>query len=70
MLNFKTIGKLHIKYDAVPKDDGYDDSLDCTFTLNNDTGDFEIEDFYRCCRNFAAAMGFTEETINNWFGEY
>ena len=29
-----------------------------------------IEDFYYFCKEFAAAMGFAEKTINEWFGEY
>ena len=29
-----------------------------------------IEDYYLICKQFAAAMGFAEQTINEWFGEY
>lgn len=29
-----------------------------------------IEDYYYYCREFAAAMGFAEKTIDEWFGEY
>ena len=40
---------------------------------NSASGDSDevisIEDFYYYCRNFAAALGFGERTINEWFGE-
>ena len=29
-----------------------------------------MEDYYCLCRQFAAAMGFSETTIDEWFGEY
>lgn len=29
-----------------------------------------IETYYTMCKEFAAAMGFAEKTINEWFGEY
>lgn len=36
----------------------------------NESGDIiSIEDYYYFCRRFAAAAGWTEETINDWFGE-
>ena len=28
-----------------------------------------IEQYYYMCKNFASAMGFGEQTINEWFGE-
>ena len=30
----------------------------------------DIETYYTMCKEFAAAMGFAEKTINEWFGEY
>lgn len=30
----------------------------------------DIETYYIMCREFAAAMGFGEKTIDEWFGEY
>lgn len=29
-----------------------------------------IENYFQMCKQFAAAMGFPEKTINEWFGEY
>lgn len=29
----------------------------------------DIEMFYCFCKEFAATMGFAEQTINEWFGE-
>lgn len=29
-----------------------------------------IEDYYYRCKEFAAALGFAEQTINEWFGNY
>lgn len=29
-----------------------------------------IETYYGMCKEFAAAMGFCESTIEEWFGEY
>ena len=29
----------------------------------------DIEMYYYFCKEFAAAMGFAEKTINEWFGE-
>lgn len=28
-----------------------------------------METYYYMCKEFAAAMGFSEKTINEWFGE-
>lgn len=29
-----------------------------------------IDDFYYRCKEFAAAMGFAQKTIEEWFGNY
>lgn len=29
-----------------------------------------IETYYIYCKQFAATMGFSEKTINEWFGDY
>ena len=29
-----------------------------------------IETYYTMCKEFAAAMGFSEKTITEWFGDY
>ena len=30
----------------------------------------DIETYYTICKEFAAAMGFCEKTIEEWFGNY
>lgn len=30
----------------------------------------DIETFYLICKEFAAAMGYCEKTINEWFGDF
>ena len=30
----------------------------------------DIETYYTMCKEFAAAMGFAESTIEEWFGSY
>lgn len=30
----------------------------------------DIETYYTYCKEFAAAMGFCEKTIDEWFGSY
>lgn len=54
------------------RDTEYNESVDCTFSLYGDIeGEaLNIEDYWRYCRCFAAAMGFSEETINDWFGNH
>ncbi len=40
------------------------------FGLKEGAGVITMEDYYYYCREFAAAMGFAEKTINEWFGDY
>ena len=52
----------------------YNDSVDCTYALYG-TGDemdevMSIEKYWCLCRYFAAAMGFSEKSIEEWFGSY
>lgn len=52
----------------------YNDSVDCTFELYG-TGDeieeiMSIEKYWCLCRYFAAVMGYSEKTIEDWFGSY
>lgn len=35
----------------------------------NDGQILDMERYYYLCKEFAAAMGFGEKTINEWFGE-
>lgn len=39
------------------------------FGLKNGAGVITLEDYYCYCKEFAAAMGFTEQNIEEWFGE-
>lgn len=36
----------------------------------NDGQIMSLESYYCMCKEFAAAMGFAEERINEWFGDY
>ena len=50
----------------------FNESVDCTFELWGEEFDdvLSIETYHDFCKRFAAAMGFCEKTINEWFGEY
>jgi hypothetical protein len=39
------------------------------YSTPEEVGIMSIEDYYYLCRQFAAAMGFGEKTIDEWFGE-
>ncbi len=54
------------------RDIEYNESVDCTWQLYGEENDelLSIEEYYDLCKCFAAAMGFTESTINEWFGSY
>ena len=54
------------------RDIEYNESVDCTFELygDDDSEILSIERYYDLCKRFAAAMGFAESTINEWFGSY
>lgn len=51
----------------------YNESIDITFARYGYEEEDEImpiEDYYCLCKYFAAAMGFAEKTIDEWFGKY
>ncbi len=52
----------------------YNESIDCTFELYGTDDEAEelmsIEKYWCLCRCFAAAMGFSEQVIMEWFGDY
>ena len=54
------------------RDIEYNESVDCTWQLygEEDSELLSIEKYYDFCKCFAAAMGFAESTINEWFGSY
>ena len=66
----KLIGSLEFWYKN-HIEDKYNDSVDCTFGIwGEDWDGLSMENYHSLCKRFAAAMGFTEQTINEWFGEY
>lgn len=50
----------------------FNESVEATYALYGVEYDsaMSIETYYLLCRQFAAAMGFCEKTINEWFGEH
>ena len=66
----KQIGSLEFWYKNCIEDK-YNDSVDCTFEIwGEDWDGLSMEKYYSLCKQFAAAMGFAEKTINEWFGNY
>ncbi len=56
------------------RENEYNETIDCSYALYG-TGDeleevMSIEKYWCLCRSFAAAMGFCENTIEEWFGSY
>ena len=67
-------GKNYIKFILVDNTNfnEYNESCEMKKTwygLTNDAGIMSIEDYYYYCREFAAAMGYAEKTIDEWFGD-
>ena len=63
----KKIGEMRFCFDDWRED--CDESIDCTFAVAPFEGDeFSIEEYWRLCRYVAAAMGFGDNTIKEWFG--
>ncbi len=54
------------------RDTEYNESIDCTWQLYGEGDDeiLSIEKYHDLCKCFAAAMGFSESTINEWFGSH
>jgi hypothetical protein len=52
------------------RDTEFNESTDCTYALYGMKDDevMSIEKYWCLCRQFAAAMGFGESTIEKWFG--
>lgn len=68
-------GKNYIKFTLEDNThlDGYNESCEMTNYWYGEVDDGQvmtIEDYYYCCKSFAATMGFTEKTINDWFGDF
>lgn len=71
MSEIKRLGEIRFVLDD-ERQTKYNESIDCTYALYGDEEDeiLSIEDYYYKCKYFAAAMGFGEKTINEWFGRY
>ena len=56
------------------RENEYNETIDCSYALYGTGGELEevmsIEKYWCLCRSFAAAMGFCENTIEEWFGSY
>ena len=53
------------------RDIEFNETTDCCYALYGYDDDevMNIERYWYLCRSFAAAMGFTEATIDKWFGK-
>ena len=69
--DIKQLGTLRICLDDYQENE-WNESLDCEFALWGTESDetLTMEKYHMYCRHFAAALGFAESTINEWFGEY
>ena len=65
----KRIGYMRFDLDD-DRDTEFNESVDCTYALYGIEDDevMSIEKYWHLCRQFAAAMGFGESTIEKWFG--
>lgn len=56
------------------REDEYNETIDCSYALYGTGSELDevmsIEKYWCLCRSFAAAMGFCEKTIEEWFGSY
>ena len=71
MKKAEKIGELRFCLDDY-RDDIYNESIDLTYSLYGAEFDEILPlDMFRCyCKQFAAAMGQSEKTINEVFGEW
>lgn len=53
------------------RDCNYNEStiMEKYFPESEDGQSIEIETYFCYCKQFAASLGFCEDTINKWFGE-
>ena len=63
------IGDMRFQYKDFTED-VFNESVDCTYEVwgANEGAGMSMDQYWSMCRRFAAAMGFGEETINEWFG--
>lgn len=69
----KQVGEMEFWLRDYHETDAFNESVDCTYELwvENEIDEIlSIEKYHDLCKRFAAAMGFAERTINEWFGEY
>lgn len=63
------VGDMRFCFDDY-REDKFNESVDCTFAIWNDQGNnMDIELYWCFCRQFALAMGYSEETVDKWFGD-
>lgn len=67
----KKLGEMRFCFDDW-REIKFNESTDTTFALYGIEGEelMSIETYYLLCRQFAAAMGFAEKSIEEWFGRY
>jgi len=65
------IGELRFCLDDY-REQEYNESTDLTYGLYGtiDSEILRIDEFYYYCKCFALAMGFSPDTVNEWFEEY
>ena len=71
MKKVEKIGELRFCLDDY-RDSIYNESIDLTYSLYGSESDeiLSLDIFRGYCRQFAAAMGYSEKTINEVFGEW
>lgn len=66
----KQLGTMRFELDDYA-DSEFNESVDCTYALYGTEASgavMSIEKYWYLCKQFAAAMGFGEVTIKEWFG--
>lgn len=63
----KQVGTMEFWYRDYTEDE-FNESVDCSFEVwGNALDGMTMEQYYGFCRRFAAALGFGEQIINDWF---
>lgn len=52
-------------------EDVFNESVNCTFEVwgVNEGAGMSLEQYWCMCRQFAMAMGYSEQNVDEWFGE-
>ena len=68
------MAKSYIKFELCDNHNknNYNESITVIKELYPDETDsiLSLENYYMCCKQFAAAMGYAEKSIEEWFGDY